>query len=1391
MISQWLQSIALPNQFALETTWTLLHFCWQGIAIATLAWMFSSLFMSPRVRHATYLAAMLAMVACPVVTLGLVRPVAVDQLETPESISAVDDSAVEAVAGEQMPVASLQPVAGESISTNPLDLNTPTPVIADHATTELSLEKDISGTSVPQGSLIERISPFALLFYAVGLASMCLRLACGVFGGRRLRKRATRSSDQNLLNMMRAESTRIGLHFAPLVAICQESTVPLVVGLVRPTILLPAALATGLTPEQLRLVLSHEMAHLRRFDLWINIFQRVVECIFFFHPAVWFVSRQLSNHREICCDDRVIRSGWKPLEYASMLVRLAELTSNTEEVPTTAAGLAASGDRPSQLRRRVHRLLNEPTNCQATSAAAFATLLAVIVLLVAPIAWNVGAQQPNAPENNAAEAEPETSESLSETSDAEPTDTKDSAADLLSDNAQLHGAVLDANNKLVPNATLEIYSIVPNFKLVKTVRTNHRGWFCIEDLPRTYFTVRASKQYDDANGQKKEAVAEDQRVDLRRGGDYLLVHLPQKIIGKDEGSFMTSGGYSMHGTFDAKSFDNIKARQLKIEARGRTSFEHCGWPADDRELPYGTVHCGIQAALVLGESDAKSKRDAAIAFCNVTHRVIDFDLEPADDLGCQFIATNRVGLKKTFRIETAKKIRKRRVFLRPGDIFECPVGKIDMQSLISDFDPVSLKAKVKVLGNCPAGALNQHVDDGVVQTGKVLLFGDVRERLNDLNKKVVARNQFHVRGRVMDGVTGEPIPMFRSVVTSFSKWHEKSSTPVTWQDHLSARHVNGNLNWSSRGYPRMRMRIEAEGYKPAMSKTFFREQGEVFLDIFMYKQSDVTGVVLDSEGKRLKNITVARGTQTNTLTLVAGQLRTDVKSKETNERGLFTFPPESDPSLVVAIHPKLGYAEATGKQLADNPRMVLRPWVTIKGTARDANGKPVENQIIRISSNRETSAGYPALELRYTCRSDKNGEFAIPQLADGYHSLTWGDNQSDETVPGCFLALNLGAGETREINIGQPIGTIVGRIVCPETVDLSNLTASLRLQRPRGFRPRITNLPQQPSKFYESDLGRHYEQKAKLADDGSFKLEGIPLGKYELAITLEEQLIPGGFKHDLAVVDDKIVDIGELAVDLPDDLRRSPKKLVPPEIEAGYGHLKGRFVLDGIPPKRKVVRLARGIANYGGPAGKPALFFDNSLVVNAKNRGIANVAIWIYPDKNVAIQQLTHDSYSNTKQDAIINSTMARFSPRIAFVRTGQNLVFKNATTSGQSLKVDSTHNPANPIISAGKEFSLKFTKEERLPISLSSAIHPWLSSRLIVKDHPYVAISNTNGEFLIPHLPNGTWKFQVWHEESGYVTDIKLGGKELNWKKGRFDKKIDSKVIDLGDVMVAPNNFE
>ena len=155
---------------------------------------------------------------------------------------------------------------------------------------------------------------------------MLARVLLAVQGGRRLRRVTSPVREPDLLAAIRTQVERFGLRIAPSVAWCDRVLVPVVIGLVKPAILLPTSLVTGLTPAQLNLVIAHEMAHLYRWDHIVLVFQRVVEAVFFFHPAVWYVSRRLSVERELCCDELVLSAGGNANEYAESLIRVVELT---------------------------------------------------------------------------------------------------------------------------------------------------------------------------------------------------------------------------------------------------------------------------------------------------------------------------------------------------------------------------------------------------------------------------------------------------------------------------------------------------------------------------------------------------------------------------------------------------------------------------------------------------------------------------------------------------------------------------------------------------------------------------------------------------------------------------------------------------------------------------------------------------------------------------------------------------------------------------------------------------------------------------------------------------------------------------------------------------------
>ena len=242
--------------------------------------------------------------------------------------------------------------------------------------------------------------------------------------------------------------------------------------------------------------------------------------------------------------------------------------------------------------------------------------------------------------------------------------------------------------------------------------------------------------------------------------------------------------------------------------------------------------------------------------------------------------------------------------------------------------------------------------------------------------------------------------------------------------------------------------------------------------------------------------------------------------------------------------------------------------------------------------------------------------------------------------------------------------------------------------------------------------------------------------------------------------------------------------------EEGWGDLVARFVYDGEPPVRKKVAITKDIEVC---AKHPMM--DESLVVNQENRGVANVIIWVR-DKVSRV----HESYAeNANDEVFVDNQQCRFEPHICLLRTTQTLVLGNKDSVGHNTKADLLRNASfNYLVPARGNRKITTLKEaERLPVPIGCNIHPWMSGKLLVKDHPYMAVSDENGEVEIKNLPAGEWTFQVWHEQSGYVRNkagedkITIGGAPVEWKKGRFKHTVSSGVVDLGDVMLKPATFE
>ena len=379
---------------------TVLHFLWQGALVGGVVAITGRLLRgaSARLRYALYSAALLSLPVCVVITFCVV--------DVPASLRS--SSLLESSADIPAKSSALPSQATAKSAVVPMETAeaTDAPLLSDrvvkNAVTMKAVANDnsesLSHSSLP---MLSRAAPAIAVAYVFGVACFLLRLLTALWGGHRLRTGVARVTNAKLLKLIADQADRVKLKCVPMVAYCERVAVPTVVGVLRPIVLLPVPLMTGLTPEDFAAIIRHELAHIRRYDLWMNLLQRVIESLLFFHPVVWVLRRRLRAAREVCCADLVVSSGCEPMHYAGALLRMAELCAISRQ--PHAIALAATGDKQPLLERRIERLMNwsNTPRLQLTRAGMAGLLITVVSLFVVPGIAHTWAQA-QAPTGNAA-----------------------------------------------------------------------------------------------------------------------------------------------------------------------------------------------------------------------------------------------------------------------------------------------------------------------------------------------------------------------------------------------------------------------------------------------------------------------------------------------------------------------------------------------------------------------------------------------------------------------------------------------------------------------------------------------------------------------------------------------------------------------------------------------------------------------------------------------------------------------------------------------------------------------------------------------------------------------------------------------------------------------------
>ena len=235
---------------------------------------------------------------------------------------------------------------------------------------------------------------------------------------------------------------------------------------------------------------------------------------------------------------------------------------------------------------------------------------------------------------------------------------------------------------------------------------------------------------------------------------------------------------------------------------------------------------------------------------------------------------------------------------------------------------------------------------------------------------------------------------------------------------------------------------------------------------------------------------------------------------------------------------------------------------------------------------------------------------------------------------------------------------------------------------------------------------------------------------------------------------------------------------------AEWGSIKGRFVVDGTAPEPPALDTSKDAFCSDK---KPT---NQSLVIG-KDNSLVNAVVYLRVPTGKKVE-INPEYAAKLQEPAILDNSGCSFHPHILMVRVGQPFIIKNSDPVGHNTKASLVANGQfNVTVAAGQETKTPITKAESLPLPVNCNIHPFMEGHLLVQDHPYMAVSGDDGSFEIKDIPAGKQEFQLWHEASGYLKNLKFKGGVTD-RRGRAELTIPAgQTLDLGDIKVPASGLK
>jgi beta-lactamase regulating signal transducer with metallopeptidase domain len=1162
--------------------WTLLHSAWQGLAVATLLMIClrATRRRGARAAYGVCCGALLLTALLPAVTFWLLPdppsakapPVAASSM--PSETAAADSSQPTS----EMPTLAFAP-ATPPVSKN-LDRKSTRPGVApppgvpvgeraiDKALCRESASNDAHAPlaaawwrdqSAALGRLIrERLSlglPWAVLVWATGVIALSVWNVGGWFAVRRLKLQANGPVSAAIQQSSARIAQQLGL--ARWVRLLQSGLVdsPVVIGVFKPMILLPASLVTQIPADQLESLLAHELAHVLRHDYLVNLLQTAIETLLFYHPAVWWMSAQIRVERENCCDDLALQITADRSIYVKALASLAGARASAL-APAATGGLLVA---------RLRRILGivDPA---AAYPSRWLTGVATLALFGAAITF-VALGSPSA---TAQVKAPQGEERKSQQSPR------------LRTSGHMQIQALDEAAKPLPNALINVemvteegsrkvrdyqcdaqgrvtldlsksleslqlfaskpgwlrdhkafwasspkdQAVVPESAQFQLLRLINIGGIVRDEQSRPVNGARV--QYTDRATEVRSETLTDakgrwQITNVRSGahpGDHLTVTHPNYLATT---SWVDAASEQSLLTFaELRSQIAVIVMHAGVAVTGKVT-DPTGEPIERAPVFWGSGSRHEVAEMCLTNKDGKF-RFQAVSPGPLTVTVFAEGWMPEPRA---IVVAPRMP-STDFQLKPGKKLRMR-IVDRAGK----PVpGVAVILGLWRGFNSNPYLRELKLPFQADTNGLFEWdwaPDDQLTFDLLKAGYADsvIQVRADGGERTVSINPLLRISGTVIDAKTGQPIDAFNAIPVDY---HRPDAAYVSRGNPQRCRAGRFSLafgNIEVTGNFAHAAQIEAAGYKTYRTPRYKVGDAEVALSVRLEPSEPYLGRVVGGDGRPVEgaDVLVTSASEPGSfrdLAELGKRVRSGLHFK-TDRAGSFEMPSPIEPYFVQVVSSQ-GYA-AVERQTAQPPGQIqIANWAKLTGRVLQS-GKAIPNCPVVIEPIAINASGVRLAFNNRRGTTQADGSFVIERVPPVASTVYW--NVTSPHASARWLPVQLRPGETRDVLLGGAGIEVTGQLVAenqPPSFDYQFAINALVAKRPgieppaflagKGFNWKrgwtLDWLTTSEGRAYLSTLEHWY---VTSEPNGHFRISGIGPGEYDFAVhlfgkSIEEPLVP-------------------------------------------------------------------------------------------------------------------------------------------------------------------------------------------------------------------------------------------------------------------------------------------